>query len=134
MRLLLDINVLLDVVFERPGAAASSAVIRSCSREHEAWISWHSLAVLFYVIRRQLSQEAARSFVSELLEWARVSRTGHDDAVAAISWAMNDFEDALQAAAAIACDAAFIITRNENDFARSPVPALAPEAFLARVP
>lgn len=47
---------------------------------------------------------------------------------------MNDFEDALQAAAAIACDAAFIITRNEKDFATLPVPALAPEAFLARVP
>lgn len=100
MRLLLDIKVLLDVVFERPGAAASSAVIRSCSREHEAWISWHSLAV----------------------------------AVAAITWAMNDFEDALQAAAALACDAAFIITRNEKDFAASPVQALAPEAFLAREP
>jgi len=44
---------------------------------------------------------------------------------------MPDFEDALQAAAARACGASVIITRNEKDFLASPVAAMTPEAFLA---
>jgi len=43
---------------------------------------------------------------------------------------MPDFEDALQAAAALACGAQLIVTRNERDFKGSPVAALNPEAFL----
>jgi hypothetical protein len=45
---------------------------------------------------------------------------------------MSDFEDASQVAAAMACGAQFIVTRNERDFKKSPVPALSPEAFLQR--
>jgi len=33
---------------------------------------------------------------------------------------MRDFEDALQVAAAMACGAQFIVTRNERDFKASP--------------
>lgn len=47
---------------------------------------------------------------------------------------MRDFEDALQVAAAMACGAQFIVTRNERDFKASPVPALSPEAFLRLYP
>ncbi len=43
---------------------------------------------------------------------------------------MNDFEDALQVAAARACGASFIATRNTSDYRRSPIPALSPEAVL----
>jgi hypothetical protein len=38
----------------------------------------------------------------------------------------------LQVAAAMACGAQFIVTRNERDFRKSPVPALSPEVFLRR--
>jgi len=43
---------------------------------------------------------------------------------------MADFEVALQAAAAVACGADLIATRNLRDFARSPVPARSPTAIL----
>lgn len=45
---------------------------------------------------------------------------------------LTDFEDSLQVAAALACGAQFIITRNERDFRKSPVPALSPDLFLRR--
>lgn len=44
---------------------------------------------------------------------------------------MPDYEDALIAYAALRQGVNFIITRNKKDFARSPVPALAPEEFIA---
>lgn len=132
MRLLLDINVLLDVVFQRPGEKASSALIARIPQEHEAWVAWHSLATLAYLIERERSADEAREFLRGLLDWAKVAPTCHADAVAALAWPMADIEDALQAAAAKACDAQFIVTRNLRDYKHSAVPALTPEATLRR--
>jgi predicted nucleic acid-binding protein len=131
MRLLLDINILLDVAFQRPGEPTSSQIIARCGREHEAWLAWHSIATLAYLIERQQSKAAARDFLRGLLTWADVAPTQRTDARQALDWAMPDYEDALQAAAAVACGAQIILTRNVRDFKGSPVQALTPEAFVA---
>ncbi len=161
MRLLIDINVLLDVALQRPGAAASARLLALCGRQHEGWLAWHSLATLAYLIERQQSAisvppgrprapsapsrasersargaglVSARDFIRSMLVWADVAKTGRPDALAALELPMRDFEDALQVAAAMACGAQFIVTRNERDFKTSPVPALNPEAFLRQYP
>jgi hypothetical protein len=134
MRLLLDINILLDVAFQRPGEPASSQVIARCGHEHEAWLAWHSIATLAYLIERQHSAVVARDFVRGLLAWADVAVTQRGDALQALDCPMPDYEDALQAAAAVACGAQLILTRNERDFKGSPVPAMAPEAFIRQYP
>jgi hypothetical protein len=130
MRLLLDINILLDVVFDRPGAPGTSQLIARCGREHDAWLAWHSVATLAYLVERQRSAAEARDFVRSLLMWADVAVTQRSDALQALDWPMPDYEDALQAAAAVACDAKVILTRNVRDFKGSPVPAMTPEAFM----
>ncbi len=134
MRLLIDINVLLDVPLQRPGAPASAQVLAQCGRQHEAWLAWHSLATLSYLIERQESRVAGRELLAGLLVWADVVPTTRADALAALQFEMPDLEDALQATAAVACKAQFILTRNERDFKKSPVPAINPEAFLRRFP
>ena len=131
MRLLLDINILLDVAFQRPGEPASSQIIARCGREHEAWLALHSIATLACLIERQRSKAAAREFLRGLLTWADVAPTQRSEARQALDWAVPDYEDALQAAAAVACGAQFIVTRNVRDFKGSPVRALTPEAFVA---
>lgn len=134
MRLLLDINVLLDVVFERSGAPGSSQVIARCGREPDAWLAWHSVATLAYLVGRQRSAAEARDFLRSLFMWADVAVTQRSDALQALDWPTPDYEDALQAAAALACDARVILTRNVRDFKGSPVPAITPEAFMRRHP
>ena len=134
MLLLLDINIILDVVFQRPGEPASSALIGSCNEQHQAWLAWHSVATLAYLIERERNPAVARELVTGLLSWARVATTEHQDAVQALQLPMSDFEDALQVSAAQACGADYIITRNGRDFVQSPLPALSPEEFLARHP
>ena len=134
MRLLIDINVLLDVAVARPGATASARVLAMCGRQHEAWLAWHSIATLAYLIDRQTSQVDSRDFIRGLLGWADVARTGRPEALAALDLERGDFEDAFQVAAAVSCGAQLIVTRNERDFKRSPVQALGPEAFLRRYP
>ena len=134
MLLLLDINIILDVVFQRPGEPASSALIGSCNEQHQAWLAWHSVATLAYLIERERNPAVARELVTGLLSWARVATTEHQDAVQALQLPMSDFEDALQVSAAQACGADYIITRNGRDFVQSPLPALSPEEFFARHP
>ena len=134
MLLLLDINIILDVVIQRPGEPASSALIGACNEQHQAWVAWHSVATLAYLIERERNPAVARELVTGLLSWARVATTGHQDAVQALRLPMSDFEDALQVSAAQACGADYIITRNGRDFVQSPLPALSPEEFLARHP
>jgi hypothetical protein len=130
MRLLLDINVLLDVPFQRPGYTATSQVIARCGREHDAWLAWHSVATLAYLIERQHSAVQARHFIRSLLAWADVAVTQRSDALQALDWPMPDYEDTLQTAAAVACGAQMIITRNVRDFKGSPVPAMTPDDFV----
>ncbi len=132
MRLLIDINVLLDVALQRSGAPGSARLIATCGREHEGWLAWHSIATLSYLIERQLSSVSGRDFIRGVLGWADVANTGRAEALAALDLPMRDFEDALQVSAAMACGAQFIVTRNERDFKGSPVPAISPEAFLRR--
>ena len=134
MRVLLDINIILDVVFERPGAPASAALIASCGAQNQAWLAWHSVATLAYLIERERGPASAREVVAGLLTWARVATTGHAEAVQALQLPMADFEDALQVVAAQACEADYIITRNGRDFVKCPLPALSPEKFLSRHP
>ena len=45
----------------------------------------------------------------------------------------NDFEDAIQAAAALHVTADYLVTRNTSDFASLGVPFVTPEEFLAIV-
>lgn len=130
MRLLIDINVLLDVALQRPGAQASARLLALCGRQHEGWLAWHSVATLAYLIERQVSAISSRDLIRGMLDWADVAKTGGPDVLTALDLPMSDFEDALQVAAAMACGAQLIVTRNERDFKKSPVPALSPEAFL----
>ncbi len=126
--------MLLDVALQRPGAPGSARLLALCGRQHEGWLAWHSIATLAYLIERQTSAVSGRELIQGILVWADVARTGRNDALAALDLPMRDFEDALQVAAAIACGAQFIITRNERDFKSSPVPALNPDAFLRKYP
>ncbi len=132
MRLLIDINVLLNVALQRTGAPESARLLALCGRQHEGWLAWHSIATLAYLIERQQSAISGWELIRGILVWADVAKTGRPDALAALELRMPDFEDALQVAAAMACGAQFIITRNERDFKASPVPALSPDAFLRR--
>ena len=75
---------------------------------------------------RERNAPYARQFIADLLEFVEVVRTGTADVRYALDLPMSDFEDALQAAAARACGARAIVTRNVRDFARSPIPAITP--------
>ena len=59
-----------------------------------------------------------------------VVTTGTEGIRYAAGLPMSDFEDAMQVAAARACGARYIVTRNIRDYQRSPIRALNPQQAL----
>ncbi len=128
MRVLIDLDVLLDIPLARePHLEASAAVLRWAETGGDAVVSWHSLTNCSYLLK------GGRTFLKNLLQIAEVAPVSTGDAINALRLPMADVEDAFQAAAAQASKADFIITRNVRDFRNSPVPAITPADFLKRI-
>lgn len=136
MRPPLDSDVLLDVAEERqPHVTASAAVLDGCeAHPASAAMAWHSVANLYYLLRKSQGDAEARQFIRELLGYVEVIATGTAEAKHAMALPMSDFEDALQVAAAVAGGMDTIVTRNTSDYASSPVRAMTPEQFLDGAP
>lgn len=136
MRVFFDTNILLNTVLNEEGSAASLLCVIHCSTGvHQGWVAWHTLSNAHYIARsRGKSKEQATEMVADLLKWAEIAEITKTDANAALSYEMRDFEDALQLAAAVACGADVLLTRNTKDFKASPLPVMTPEAFLAAYP
>ena len=136
-RVLLDVNVLLDVLLDRPLFAAHASAIWSLIErgEAEGFLSAHALTTLHYLNSRAVGPRMASDTTEALLSVFDVA--GVDAAVlnAALALGWTDFEDAVTAAAArrAKCDA--IVTRNARDFPKAPVRVLTPSeaaAWLSR--
>lgn len=135
MIVLLDTDVLLDVALDRAPHVESSAALLD-ALEHGAgrsFVAWHTVANLSYLLASRRGRGGARAFVEELLRFVDVSPTTTESLRYATRLSMGDFEDAMQVAAAVACRADVMATRNVRDFARSPVRALTPRALLAEL-
>ena len=134
MRLLIDANILLDVLQNRqPYAADSAKIWKLCETAQDlGFVTALSFANLVYVMRKELDPETIEEVYRKLeliFQFTELSSKDLDKAVA-MKW--NDFEDALQAAAAERMNADYIITRNVRDFLHSRVMALTPAEYLAR--
>lgn len=129
MKVLVDTDVLLDVALARePHLDASKRLLQWASDNGDAAIVWHSLANCAYLLK-----DGGRAFLEKLLTFVEVVPTGTAEARRDLDLPMTDLEDALQAAAALAFEADCIVTRNVKDYRHSPVPALLPKAFLAKL-
>ena len=136
MRVLLDTNILLDVLLDRPGLADESeaAITRGEDLGAELFVAFHGLATAYYLLKRGRTEAEALTEVDRILAWARVAAAGDAEAREARTMGLPDFEDALQAASAKACGADWIVTRNIDDFRQSAVPTISPAEFVARFP
>ncbi len=131
-RILVDLNIILDVLQHRQPFYQDSALIVDAvaDKKVSGWLAAHSLTTLYYIIGRYHDRTAAATSLATLLQSFTVATV--DDAVirTALSWNWKDFEDAVQMAAAAAEKIDYLITRNPKDFQNGPIPAIQPAAFL----
>ncbi len=132
-RVLLDVNVVLDVLLDRKPFASSAAAVWSAVEEGRATglLSAHAVTTIHYLNAREVGPRQARGTTEALLSVFEVACVDGTVLGAALALGWNDFEDAVTAAAArrAKCDA--IVTRNPRDFKGSPVRLLAPAEAVA---
>ncbi len=133
--ILLDTDVLIDVALDRePHSEPGFELLEHIEggAEH-ASIAWHSISNLYYVVRPNLGDVTTRQFIRELTDFVYVAETDTESIRFANRLPMADFEDAMQVAAAQACEAQFIVTRNVGDYKQSPIPAMTPQQMLEQL-
>ncbi len=132
-RLLLDVNLILDVLLDRrPHSEVASAVWTGVEMgAAHGLLSAHAVTTIHYLNTRAVGAKMARATTEALLSVFDVAVV--DEAVlrsaAAMGW--RDFEDAVTTAAALRarCDA--IVTHNPKDFAKASIRVLKPAEAAA---
>ena len=131
MRVLIDTDVLMDVALARkPWGKNSKASLKLCeSGAAQGFVAWHSFSNLYYYVRRTQGRDP-RLFIRTFLRFLQVAPVGAKDLLLALRVPINDFEDAMQVAAALACGAEYIVTRNASHYKKSVVPPISPAGLL----
>lgn len=135
MRVLLDINVVLDAMLQRqPWHKEADAILHAAAKGQLICAATTlSLATIFYVGRQLVGTAAARSAVRKYLLAFDILAIEKQTLLDADALAGSDFEDNIQVAAAVACSLDAIVTRNLSDFSHAPIPVWDPSELLRRL-
>ncbi len=130
-RLLLDLDILLDVVLEREHAPAAARVWAALETGRgQGVVPAHGITTIFYVVERAQGSAFAREAVARLIGVFDVAAVDQRVVQRALALGWPDFEDAVVAAAAEAAGCVAIVSRDPEGFPDSPVPVLDPAAAL----
>lgn len=135
MVLLIDANIILDVLLNRPDYVKDSAMIwKLCETEQmKGYVSTLTFANLFYIMRKQLDPEKIEDVFHKLNLIFEFTDFSVSDLTHAADLNWKDFEDAVHSVIAERIHADYIITRNVRDFSKSRVMAFTPPELLARI-
>ena len=132
LRVLIDLNVILDVLQRRePFYEMSARVLASAETGRiEGGVAAHSLTTLFYLYAKHHSAAQARVALGELLSILSVAAVDRAVIEGALSLPYGDLRDAVQMMAAVRAGAQYLVTRNAPDYVGGPLPALEPAELL----
>lgn len=133
MRLLFDVNVIIDLLADRQPFADSTAAVMALVESGSATglVAAHTVTTVFYLLNRHPGHDRAKQATMDLLRLLHVVPVDHDRLLQALAMNWNDFEDAVQAACAAKAKADYLLTRNKQDFRGAEVAVLSPAEFLA---
>jgi predicted nucleic acid-binding protein len=125
---LLDTNVVLDVLLERPAWVTDAKTIWQAIDDGQlvGYITAVSLTNIFYIARRLKGLEAAHAGVRICLEAFEICTINRQLLEQASRLSTSDFEDNLQVACAEAYGLDAIVTRDPVGFRSASIPVLSP--------
>jgi predicted nucleic acid-binding protein len=133
MNLLLDINIVLDVALRRTPWVVEAARLLSAVEEGRATahVAAHTVTTYYYVVSKQVGRNEAVQATSDLLKLARIIPLEGRDFLDALALNVRDFDDAVQAVAALRAGADYLVTRNAADFRGTAIPVRTAGEVLA---
>ena len=132
MILLIDANIILDYFLVRRVHFnnAQQLMIKCREPSIKGYVSFHSLPIIWYTLRRYSIQERRRALL-EVTDLLQVVSVSHETVINAVkNEAFADFEDCLQEKCALEVGADYIVTRNIKDFTASEIPAITPAEMI----
>ncbi len=135
MKILVDTNVVLDVLCNRPEFVEdSSRIWKYCEvNQIEGYISALTVPNIVYILRKELTPQKTEQLIQQITMIFKVADLKSTDLKSAAEMFTSDYEDAIQMCQANRIGADFIVTRNIRDFKDSKVPALKPSELLERI-
>jgi predicted nucleic acid-binding protein len=136
MRVLLDVNVILDTMLQRPPWHTEADAILQAAALGQVTCATAtiSLATIFYVGRKVVGTPAVRAAVRKYLVAFEILPVDKQTLLDADALPGNDFEDNILIAVAAGASLDAIVPRNVADFARSPIPVWEPAELLKQLP
>ena len=135
MKVLIDTNVILDVLYKREGFYEDSLIIwKLCeTRKIDGYISALSIPNIVYILRRELDPEKTLEVINNINLVFKIYDLKSEIIMQAAEKKTKDYEDALQMVTAQKLKASFIVTRNIKDFTGSKIIAVKPSELLERL-
>ena len=136
MRVLVDTNIILDFLLQREPffQEAEQLFQKIDSGLVVGYVTATTITDIFYVSRRHTRNlERARQAVSETLTAMVICPVNRAVLESAFISGLNDFEDAVQIACAVAQGLDAILTRDRQGFLNSAVPVLSIYELLQRL-
>ncbi len=130
-QVLIDTNVVLDALLHRDGFFDMAIDLFRRMRQENCigYVASTTITNIYYIVRKQDGRAIAEEAVKLTLDRFEVIPV--DDAVLRSAWHLRrqDFEDAVQAAAAKAVGIDVVVTRDKVGFADSGLAVFGPEEF-----
>ena len=135
MDLLIDTNIILDVVLNRPGSVeARQLFLKMETGGDSAFLTASAVTDLFYIIRKKLHDvNQTYAAMGKILNVVNVLLVNENDILTAFYTRWRDFEDCVQFVVALHQRMDYIVTRNAKDFEDNSIPVISPEEYLLRV-
>ncbi|MCB9432151.1 MAG: PIN domain-containing protein [Ardenticatenaceae bacterium] len=132
MKVLLDTNVILDVVFRREEWLEVSGGVWQAHVDGylEGFVTATTVTDIFYVVRRYATLEKAREVVTGILHTLAVVAVDQATLFYANQLSGSDFEDNVQMACVVQAGLEAIVTRDKKGFKLATVPVYAPAELL----
>ena len=135
LRVMVDINVILDVLENRNGwvmDAAKTCAVCGGGMRAIGFVPPHAVATIYYIVRKRGGKALADKAIDWLLALFKVADCGTDEFKAARVSGIDDYEDAVVVASAQRAGCDCIVTRNTVHFRDSTVPVMTPADFAAK--
>ncbi|GHV68793.1 twitching motility protein PilT [Spirochaetia bacterium] len=136
MNVLIDTNIALGVILRREPFYQNASIITDGSQKgmYTAFMSASAVTDISYIACRRLrDKKLVMSRLKALLETVDIAAVTGVEIRRAIDLDWADFEDCVQFTAGERIAVRYIITRDAGDFAKSGIPAVSPEQFLAMI-
>lgn len=131
MKLLLDVNVFMDILERRDGWVESFAVVRYCQQgRFTGHISALTFPIIYFLRRRRFAETQSREDTRKITAGIEIIPLTAEIIEKAFQSSLTDFEDNIQIFSTEQIAADYAITRNKKHFVQGKIPVATPNEFL----